>query len=1216
MKPKLFLVSVTSLICLSILEEATAQIRIISGNNQNAATGTTLSPFVVSVTQPDGDLWVGATMKFTIIEGSGSLSYEEVNTNHEGEAQTTLTLPDVIGAVVVQVQVKDNPPGVVYARLNFTATAAYEHPIRIIKGNNQSAPTGTTLSPFVVSVTQPDGDPWVGVTMKFTIVEGSGSLSYEEVNINHEGEAQTTLTLPDVIGAVVVQVQFRDNPYYARNFTATAFAPPPSINFKDDSAARVIPENTPAGEKIGSPVAVEGNITNYYFFLYGGSQYFSVDVDEETGGAQLKTKAPLDFETRKIYTFEMQVVEEQIVLDHIDVTVNVLDVYAFTQESTTRSVEENVPIGTNIGAPAAAEELGWRNHRYELGATADIVSFSIDNDTGQLKTRTALDYETKNSYTVKVDLYVYKGGDVGWTKQDTITITVNVTDVEEHVNRAPVFTGGKNTTRSITEKIPSNQNIGIPVSATDADNDALTYTLGGIDALGFSIDSSTGQLKTKSPLDYETKNQYTVTVNVSDGSLTDTITVTIDVTEIDRDIKRAPVFSEGKNTTRSIAENTPSGVNIGIPVSATDPDGDTFTYSLGGTDAASVSIDNSTGQLQTKSPLDYETKNRYTVVVSAFDGYLSGIITVTINVTDVFEPSTNDPPVFTEGSRTSRAIAEDTPPNRNIGHAVSATDADNDPLIYTLGGTDAASFSIDSGTGQLKTKAPLDYQTKNRYTVRVFVSDGNGGSDNITVTITGDWLTNSRPSFTEGDNTTRAIAENTPPGVNIGVPVSATDPDGDILTYSWGSTKASTFFSIDTSTGQLKTKIPLDYEIKKRYPVVVSVTDGKFGNDMIAIIVNVTDVFENNPPVFREGDSTTRSIAEDTPPGVNIGIPVWATDVDDDTLTYSLSGENAEAFAIDSNSGQLAAEALLDYETKNRYTVVVSVSDGAGGSGSITVIVHVTDVSEPSTENWPRFTEGNSTTRSVAENTPSGQNVGAALGIAMPENPVKYDFSLFGPDVQSFRVGFSENGAVHLKTRAPLDYETKNQYTVKIQIVVAHEVKDEITVIIHVTDVDESADFDGDGKTDFFDFFLFADAFGGTDPRFDLDGSGTVDFSDFFLFADHLADPASGKLLVLAREMIGLQNVPGQLQQNVPNPFNSETVISWFLLRPGAAHVEVFALTGQRVAVLHQGPKKAGIHRVHWDGRDDRGRPLASGVYLYRLVTNEDIQTRKLTLLR
>ena len=158
-------------------------------------------------------------------------------------------------------------------------------------------------------------------------------------------------------------------------------------------------------------------------------------------------------------------------------------------------------------------------------------------------------------------------------------------------------------------------------------------------------------------------------------------------------------------------------------------------------------------------------------------------------------------------------------------------------------------------------------------------------------------------------------------------------------------------------------------------------------------------------------------------------------------------------------------------------------------------------------------------------------------------------------------------------------------------------------------------DFNGDGKTDFVDFFLFADAYGGTDSRFDLDGSGTVDFVDFFKFVDAFDQPGQAKLLAMARELIGLP-LETQLQQNWPNPFNSETAISWFLLRPGAARVEVFALTGQRVAVLQQGSEKAGRHRVHWDGRDDEGRPLASGVYLYRLVTSEAVLTRKLTLLR
>ena len=158
-------------------------------------------------------------------------------------------------------------------------------------------------------------------------------------------------------------------------------------------------------------------------------------------------------------------------------------------------------------------------------------------------------------------------------------------------------------------------------------------------------------------------------------------------------------------------------------------------------------------------------------------------------------------------------------------------------------------------------------------------------------------------------------------------------------------------------------------------------------------------------------------------------------------------------------------------------------------------------------------------------------------------------------------------------------------------------------------------DFNGDGLTDLSDFFLFAEAFGGTDPRFDLDGSGAVDLADFFLFAEHFGQPARAKLVALARELIGLPDGP-QLQQNTPNPFNSQTVIPWLQLQPGTPRLEVFALTGQRVAVLHQGPRKAGVHRVYWDGRDDRGRPLASGVYLYRLVTPGRVHTRKLTLLR
>ena len=158
-------------------------------------------------------------------------------------------------------------------------------------------------------------------------------------------------------------------------------------------------------------------------------------------------------------------------------------------------------------------------------------------------------------------------------------------------------------------------------------------------------------------------------------------------------------------------------------------------------------------------------------------------------------------------------------------------------------------------------------------------------------------------------------------------------------------------------------------------------------------------------------------------------------------------------------------------------------------------------------------------------------------------------------------------------------------------------------------------DFDGDGEVGFDDFLLFSEHFGGTDPRFDLDASGSVDFADFFLLAEHFGQPARARLVALAQRLIGLPEGPG-LQQNAPNPFNSQTVISWFLLEAGPARLEVFAMTGQRVAGLHDGPLEAGLHRLRWDGRDAQGRLLASGVYVYRLVTAAGAQTRKLTLLR
>ena len=82
------------------------------------------------------------------------------------------------------------------------------------------------------------------------------------------------------------------------------------------------------------------------------------------------------------------------------------------------------------------------------------------------------------------------------------------------VNEAPVFPSAT-ATRTIPENTPAGRNIGAPVAATDADNDLLTYSLGGPDAASFDIVASSGQLQTKLPLDRETKASYSVTVSVT-----------------------------------------------------------------------------------------------------------------------------------------------------------------------------------------------------------------------------------------------------------------------------------------------------------------------------------------------------------------------------------------------------------------------------------------------------------------------------------------------------------------------------------------------------------------------------------------------------------------------------------------------------------------------------------------------------------------------------
>ena len=88
------------------------------------------------------------------------------------------------------------------------------------------------------------------------------------------------------------------------------------------------------------------------------------------------------------------------------------------------------------------------------------------------------------------------------------------------------------------------------------------------------------------------------------------------------------------------------------------------------------------------------------------------------------------------------------------------------------------------------------------------------------------------------------------------------------------------------------------------------------------------------------------------------------------------------------------------------------------------------------------------------------------------------------------------------------------------------------------------------------------------------------------------------------------------LHQNLPNPFNSSTAIRFDLDREQSIDLAIYNLAGQRVATLAAEMRPPGNHVVYWSGRSETGRPLASGLYLYRLSAGDERVTRKLMLVR
>ena len=220
------------------------------------------------------------------------------------------------------------------------------------------------------------------------------------------------------------------------------------------------------------------------------------------------------------------------------------------------------------------------------------------------------------------------------------------------------------------------------------------------------------------------------------------------------------------SVSRGLAENTAAGQDVGAAVTATDADGDTLGYTLGGADAAFFDFVETTGQIRTKAGVsyDFEAKDSYTVTVTASDGAASAVATVTISITDVDEPpdAPAQPTVnAVSGSATRLAVSWAAPAN------AGKPDIDNYDVQYRAGNSGTWSNGPQNVTTTSTTISGLAANTPYQAQVRATNDEGDSGWSTPPGSGRTNAPGNNAPVFNPA-SVSRSIAENTSAGQNVG----------------------------------------------------------------------------------------------------------------------------------------------------------------------------------------------------------------------------------------------------------------------------------------------------------------------------------------------------------------------------------------------------------------------------------------------------------------
>ncbi|XP_066555914.1 protocadherin-16 [Amia ocellicauda] len=654
------------------------------------------------------------------------------------------------------------------------------------------------------------------------------------------------------------------------------------------------------------------------------------------------------------------------------------------------TVSEDVLRGTQVGVVQALSRNGASKDVFYTISSGDPDGyFTVDSETGALRTSLPLDHEARSSLELEVQARSGMPPAFGQTR-----VRITIADVNDN---APTFLPSSSESLLLAEATKMGTVV-YRVRAEDRDsgpNGQLSFDL--VSSVGqrtFGIERSSGEIRLIGSLSYETTPRYDLQVTAKDSGVPQQSATFTLVVHVQAENDQGPVF-DTLTYRVELKEGTPLNTHFlqvralnreaaSSPSGGTAPSSPLAYHLRPDGDAAGFGIAPDSGWLFVKSALDREAKDLYllTVLATSGTGQLkkTGSATVRVSVTD---ENDNSPRLTQE--RAFLAVRENLPARTGFGR-VSATDRDaglNSRLTFRLLHPDR-NFQINSQTGEISTLTALDREHQSSYQLVVLVQDSGTpprsatGTVHITVLDEND----NAPSFTHaqpGRELLMQMLEGKPSGSLLGS-VQAKDPDegeNGTVYYSLSGPRAERF-SLNPNTGELRSSSPLSRTERAEYTFTMTATDRGLPPQSTSATLLVQVLSSSKTLPKPNSLAMTLNSVEGAKPGSVIG-SVRSHDqqpvLEDSEVTYTVVGgtDMEGTFMVDRMTGDVYLARELDYEQGTRYTLQVEVDDFSKAyptSRIVTLDIEVQD----SNDHAPQFPE-DPVTIVIPENMDPGSSI-------------------------------------------------------------------------------------------------------------------------------------------------------------------------------------------------------------------------------------------------